>query len=186
MSSGPAVSKRHTSRLFTVHRKMTPACFRHARAHDPHVARSTQVVGSAADRAVTKVKSAPPARAPFSACPNNVSCLCMAQARGLLSVCKSRGSPFDPFTCARAVRAAPTAALSRAVEGSLRETGAQDNQGNAKTRNTKEQEGEPPSQQGPCRGGLRGPGKSPAGATCPTPTKRATLEPKGSKRRQQL
>ena len=44
--------------------------------------------------------------------------------------------------CARAVRATPAATLSRAEEGSRREAKAQDNQGNAKTRNTGEQEGE--------------------------------------------
>ena len=65
----------------------------------------------------------------------------------------SRGSPFDPFTCARAVRAAPAATLSRAEEGSRREAGAQDGQGNAMTRNTKEQEGKVDS-----------PGKALAGA----------------------
>ena len=89
------------------------------------------------------VNSASTARAPFWAWPNNVLRLCVAQARGLLSMYKSRGSPFDAFTCARAVRAArATTTLSRAEEGSRREGESQDNQDNAKTRNTKEQEGE--------------------------------------------
>ena len=35
MSSGPVVSKRHASRLSTVHHKMTPACFGHPCPHDP-------------------------------------------------------------------------------------------------------------------------------------------------------
>ena len=74
---------------------------------------------------------------------------------------------------------------SRAEEGSRREAEAQDNQGNAKTRNTGEQRGEVDSPgKIPCRGGLHGPGKGLAGATFPTPLERATLEPKGSKHRQ--
>ena len=72
----------------------------------PHVARSTRVVGKRGERKIAAVKTAPPARAPFWAWPNNVSRLCMAQARGLLSVYKSRGTPLYPFTCARAVGAA--------------------------------------------------------------------------------
>ena len=43
------------------------------------------------------VKSAPSAHAPSWAKPNNVLRLCVAQARGLLSVYKSRGSPFAPL-----------------------------------------------------------------------------------------
>ena len=77
--------------------------------HAAHVTRTHHVARGSweAQRAksFTAVKTAPPARAPFWAWPNNVSRLCVAQARGLLSVYKSRGSPFDPFTCARAVRA---------------------------------------------------------------------------------
>ena len=42
-----------------------------------------------------------------------------------------------PFTCARTVRAAPTATLSRAEDRSQEEAGAQDGQGNAKAENTK-------------------------------------------------
>ena len=70
-------------------------------------------------------------------------------------------------------RAAAT--LSRAEEGGRREAGAQDGRGNAKTRNTKDQEGEVDS-----------PDKALAGATCPMRAERATLEPKGSKRHHQL
>ena len=72
-----------------------------------HVARSTRVVGKRSGREVTTSKNpAPTACAPFWAWPNNVSRLCVAQARGLLSVYKSRGTPLYPFTCARAVGAA--------------------------------------------------------------------------------
>ena len=83
-----------------------------------HVAHSTRVVGKRSRQKITAVKIAPLARAPFWAWPNNVSRLCVAQVRGLLSVYKSRGAPFYPFTCARIVGAAPTATLSRAGEGS--------------------------------------------------------------------
>lgn len=86
MSGGPAVSKGRASRLFTVHRKMTQACFDHPRAHDPHVTHSTQIVGKRGGRKDTAVKTAPPARALFWAWPNNVLRLCVDQARGLLSV----------------------------------------------------------------------------------------------------
>ena len=60
-----------------------------------------------------------------------------------------------------------TAARSRAKEGSRREAEAQDGQGNAKTRNTKEQ-----------RDKAGSPGKTLAGATCPMPAERAALEPR--------
>ena len=64
------------------------------------------------------------------------------------------------------------ATLSRAEEGSRREAEAQDGQGNTKTRNTKSKGGKVDSpRQDPCRGGLRGPGKSLAEATCPTPAR---------------
>ena len=45
---------------------------------------------------------------------------------------------LTPFTCARAVRAAPAATLNKAGEGSRRETEAQGKQSNAKTRSIKE------------------------------------------------
>ena len=74
-----------------------------------------------------------------------------------------------------------TATLSRAEEGSRREAEAQDGQGNTKTKDTKEREGEVDSPGKILAGaGLRGPGKNLAGATCPTPAERATLEPKVS------
>ena len=53
-----------------------------------------------------------------------------------------------------------TATLSRAEEGGRREAGAQDGQGNAKTRSTKEQEGEVDS-----------PGKALAGAASAAPAR---------------
>ena len=77
-----------------------------------------------------------------------------------MSVYKSRGSPFDPFTCARAVRAMPAATLNKAEEGSRRETEAQDEQGNAKTRSIKEQRGE-----------VDCPGKTLAGAASAAPAR---------------
>ena len=94
-----------------------------------------------------------------------------------MSVYKSRGSPFDPFTCARAVRAAPTATPSRTREVSQGKIEAQDNQSNAKAKTTKSKGTKqvPPAR--PLSGGLSGPGKTLAGTARPAPTERATLEP---------
>ena len=65
---------------------------------------------------LTMVKTAPPARAPFWAWPNNALCLCVAQVRGLLSVYKKRAVFLYPYTCARVVEAAPTVTPSRTGE----------------------------------------------------------------------
>ena len=138
-------------------------------------------------KSLTTVKTAPPARSPFWAWPNNVSRLCVAQARGLLSVYKKRGTLLYPFTCARVVRPAPTVTPSRTGEVSQGKTEAQDDQSNTKTtksRGTKQVPRQDPCRgqpqqprQDPCRGSLSSPGKALAGAARPTPTERATLEP---------
>ena len=70
---------------------------------------------------------------------------------------KIRGAPFYPFTCARTVRAAPMAALSKAEEGSRRHKVTRSN---AKTKRHKEQEGEVDS-----------PGKTLAGAASAAPAR---------------
>ena len=126
----------------------------HAHPSTPRRARGSWEAQRA--KSFTAVKTAPPARAPFWAWPNNVSRLCVAQARGLLSVYKSRGSPFDPFTCARAVRAAPAATLSRAKGGSKSTRQAKQRQ----DERHKEQEGEVDS-----------PGKTLAGAASAAPAR---------------
>ena len=61
-----------------------------------------------------------------------------------------------PFTCARAVGAAPTITTSRTGEVNQGKTEAQDNQSNAKTKDAKKQ-----------RGGAVSPGKTLAGAARP-------------------
>ena len=61
-----------------------------------------------------------------------------------------------PFTCARAVGAAPTVTPSRTGEVNRGKTEAQDSQSNAKTKNAKKQRGEAVS-----------PGKTLAGAARP-------------------
>ena len=112
----------------------------HACGNRPtHAAHVTHTPPCRATRAksLTTVKTAPPSRAPFWAWPNNVSRLCVAQARGLLSVYKKRGAFLYPYTCARAVGAAPTVTLSRTGEVSQGKTEAQDDQSNAKTKTTK-------------------------------------------------
>ena len=112
--------------------------------------------------------------APFWAWPNNVSRLCVAQARGLLSVYKRRGAPLYPFTCARAVGAAPTVTPSRTGEVNQGKTEAQDSQSNAKTENAKKQRGEAGCPGKDLAGGsLNGPGKTLAGAARPN-TNRAS------------
>ena len=129
-------------------------------------------------KSFTALKTAPPARAPFWAWPNNVSRLYVAQARGLMSVYKRRGAPLYPFTCARAVGAAPTATPSRAGEVNRGKTKAQDGQSNAKIKTAKKQRGEAGSPGKILAGGsLSGPDKTLAGTARPTPTERATLEP---------
>ena len=73
-----------------------------------------------------------------------------------------------PFTCARAVGAAPTATPSRAGEVNQGKTEAQDSQGNAKTKNAKKQRAGAVSLGktlvGDC---LSSPGKTLAGAVHP-------------------
>ena len=107
---------------------------RHTRLPTPRHARESWEAQRA--KSLTAVKTAPPARAPFWAWPNNVSHLCVAQARGLLSVYKKRGAFLYPYTCARAVGAAPTAMLSRTGEVSQGKTEAQDNKSTAKVMTT--------------------------------------------------
>ena len=94
-----------------------------------------------------------------------------------MSVYKNRGTLLYPFTCARAVGAAPTVAPSRTWEVSQGKTEAQDNQSNTKAKTTKSRGTKqvPPAR--PLPGGLSGPGKTLAGTARPTPTERATLEP---------
>ena len=121
---------------------------------------------------LTAVKTAPPARAPFWAWPNYVSRLCVAQARGLLSVYKRRGTPLYPFTCARTVGAAPTASPSRTGEVNRGKTEAQDSQSNAKAETTKEQRGGAGSLGKTLAGdSLSSPGKTLAGDSLSSPGK---------------
>ena len=122
---------------------VTHACRNHP-THDPHIThdppcRAFNAARGEAQRAKSfiAVKTAPPARAPFWAWPNNVSRLCVAQARGLLSVYKKRGAFLYPYTCARAVGAAPTVTPSTTGEVSQGKTKAQDNKSNAKAKTTK-------------------------------------------------
>ena len=100
MSCAPAVIpfyREGAGRLFTIYCDVTQTC-NNRPMHDPHVTHSTQVVGKRNWRRYYRSKdSATHARTPFWAWPNNALRLCVAQARGLLSVYKSRGSPFTPL-----------------------------------------------------------------------------------------
>ena len=82
-----------------------------------------------------------------------------------------------PFSCARAVSAAPTATPSRTREVSQGKIEAQGNQSNAKAKTTKSRGTKrvPPAR--PLPGGLSGPRKTLAGTARPAPTERAILEP---------
>ena len=80
---------------------------------------------------------------------------------------KRRGTLLYPFTCARAVGAAPTAAPSRTGEVNRGETEAQDSQSNAKAKNTKKQRGEAGS-----------PGRTLAGAARPHQQSEPPLSPR--------
>ena len=73
-----------------------------------------------------------------------------------------------PFTCARAVGAAPTVTPSRIGEVNRGKTEAQDNQSNAKTKDAKKQRGGAVSPGKTLVGdGLSSPGKTLAGAARP-------------------
>ena len=73
-----------------------------------------------------------------------------------------------PFTCARAVGAAPTATPSRAGEVNRGNTEARGSQSNAKTKTTKKQRGGAVSPGKTLAGdGLSSPGKTLAGAARP-------------------
>ena len=102
-----------------------------------HVAPSTLVVGSASHEKFYRGKNRP-------ACPRTVLGLAQQRVvlmcgpgRGLLSVYKKRGTLLYPFTCARAVGAAPMVTPSRRGEVSQGKTEAQDNQSNAKAETTR-------------------------------------------------
>ena len=84
---------------------------------------------------------------------------------------KKRGTLLYPFTCARAVRAAPTTTPSRAREVSQGKAEAQEKQNNAKTKTTKSKGDEtdlPPAKSLP-GGGFSKPGKTLAVVARPTP-----------------
>ncbi|KAM3366033.1 hypothetical protein ACQJBY_015536 [Aegilops geniculata] len=68
-----------------------------------------------------------------------------------MSVYKNKCMLLYPFTCARAVGAAPTATSSRTGEVSQGKTEAQDNQSNAKAKTTKSRGTKQVPRQDPCR-----------------------------------
>ena len=89
-----------------------------------------------------------------------------------MSVYKRGGAPLYPFTCARTVGAAPTAAPSRTGEVNRGKTEAQDSQSNAKAKTTNKQRGEAGSPGKILAGGsLSGPGKTLVGAASAAPTR---------------
>ena len=86
----------------------------------------------------------------------------------VLSVYKNKGTLLYPFTCARAVGAAPTAALSRAGEGTEEKPKHKmpKTTPRPRTQRSREVEQVPPAK--PLLGGsLSSPGKTLAGEACP-------------------
>ena len=82
-----------------------------------------------------------------------------------------------PYNCARAVRATDATAPSKAREVSQGKAKARKEHNDAKTKTTKS-EGDETSRRDKCLAGagFSSPDKTLAAATCPTPTKRITLE----------
>ena len=133
-----------------------------------HVARSTQVAGKRSGRNSYCGKIRPPCpRTVLGLAQQRVVLMC-GPGRGALAVYKRRGAPSYPFTCARTVGAAPTAAPSRRGEVNRGKIEAQDNQDNAKVKNAKKQRGGafPPGKT-LAGDGLSSPGKTLAGAARP-------------------
>ena len=108
---------------------------RHTRLPMPRHARESWEAQRAKN--LTAVKTAPPTRAPFLGLAQQRIALMCGLGRGLLSVYKKRGAFLYPYTCARAVGAAPTVTPSRTGEVSQGKTKAQDNKSNAKAKTTK-------------------------------------------------
>ena len=94
-----------------------------------------------------------------------------------LSVYKKRGAFLYPYTCARAVGAAPTVTPSRTGEVSQGKTEAQDNQSNAKAKTTKSRGTKQVRPARPLPGKPQQPRQDPCRGARPAPTERATLEP---------
>ena len=179
MSSGPAVSKRHASRLFTVHHKVTPACFRHARAHDPHVARSTRVVGKRSGRNSGRGKNPPQLPAHRSG-PGPTTCCAYVWPRpgGSCRCTKVGALLLTPLLVHGQSEPPATATHNRAGKGSRREAEG--------TRQTKQRQGPRPQRsdgrsrfprQGPLPGQPQRPRQDPCRGSSPTPAERATFEP---------
>ena len=146
-------------------------------AHDPHVTRSTRVVGKRSGRNSYCGKN-PPHLPTHRSGPGPTTCCAYVWPR-LLSVYKSRGSAFDPFTCAQAVRASRH---GHAQTWQEREAGEepkpQNERSNNKDQGHEDQMGEAgfPGKD-PCRGSLSGPGKTLAGAARPHQLSEPPLSP---------
>ena len=151
MSSGPAVWKRHASRLFTVHCRMTQACFDHPRMCPPRHAFNAGR-GEAQRTESYRGKNRPACPRTVLGLPQQRVALMYGPGPGLLSMYKKRGALLYPFTCARAVGAAPTVTPRRTGEMSQGKTEAQDNQSNAKAKTTKSRGQPQQPRQGPYRG----------------------------------
>ena len=102
----------------------------------------------------------------FWAWPNNASRLCVAQARGLLSLYKSRGLSVPLYLCT----GSRSHTCGHAWWGRGRK-GTRLPRQHPSQRHEKQRGKMDFPRQHPCRGGLHSPGKSLAGATCQTPAR---------------
>ena len=151
-------------RLFTIYYGVTQACCDRS-THDPHVTHSMRVVGKRNWRGSYCGKTRPriPAHR-FGPSPTTRRTYVWPRPGGSCRCTKVGALLLTPLLVHGQSEPRTTAARSRAKEGSRREAKAQDGQRNAKTKDTKEREGEvdslgpgrpPQPRQDPCWGNLR-------------------------------
>ena len=142
-----------------------------------HVTRSTRVVGKISGRRNYCGKNPPNLPAHRSGpSPTMHHAYVWPRPGGSYRCTKVGALLLHPFTCEQAGRATPTAAVSRAEEGSQSTRRPKQRQ-DRRRKESKKARWTPPRQD-PCRGGFRSLGKILAGATCLAPAEHATLEPK--------
>ena len=166
MSSTPAVSPFYgegADRLFTIYHDVTHEGSNRP-THDPHVAHSTQVVGKRNQRRGYRSKTPPRVPAHHSGPGPITPRAYMWPMPGGSCRCTKIGVPFCTPLLVRGQ------SQPHARGDAWRGRRSKDYQSHAQDKKHEELRGEVKlPRQGPCRGGLHGPGKSLAGATCPTP-----------------
>src|SRR4051812_16394377 len=130
---------------------VTHACRAQPHACRPHHARlptprhAQEAWEAQRVKELTTVKTAPPARAPFSGLAQRRDCAYVWPRLGGSCRCTKRGVHFlYPYNCARAVRATGTTTLSKAREVSQGKAKAEEEQNDAKTTKGKGDRANPP------------------------------------------